>query len=146
MPVVAKKTPGAAPSKTPKEKPFILPKTLAGCADLLYTTRQERLGKGKEVEELERRESLLSAHLIDNLPKSQAQGITGRLARATIVTKDVPTVEDWAKLYKHIQKTGDFTLLQRRLGDASVKEYWDARKKVPGVGAFRAVKVSLSKV
>jgi hypothetical protein len=55
-------------------------------------------------------------------------------------------VEDWPKLYAHIKKTGEFELMQRRLGETAVKERWDADKQVPGVGRFTAKKVSCTRV
>lgn len=126
--------------------PFKPPKTLGACVDLLYTTRQARLAKGKEMEDLEVVEKALKDHLIDNLPKSDASGVAGRLARATINTKKVPTVEAWDDLYRYVKRTGRFDLLQRRLAEGAVKEMWDAGKAVPGVGTFNAVTVSLNKV
>ena len=130
----------------PAVKPKPIPKQLAACADELYSTREARLALQKQVEALEEREKALKAHLIENLPKSLASGVAGKLARATVVSKEVPQVEDWDKLHKHILKTKDFSFLQRRLADGVIKEIWEDGKQVPGVKAFNAVTVSLSKV
>jgi hypothetical protein len=129
-----------------KAKPFVPPKQLAQCADLLYTTRQDRLALEKEVEALKARETTLREHLIENLPKSQASGVSGRVANAKIETKEIPQVKDWDLFYKHVKRTGDFELMQRRLSDAAVKERWEAGKKVPGVEVFTATVVSCTKV
>jgi hypothetical protein len=129
-----------------KPAQFKLPKSLAQCADLLYTTREERLAKQKEVDALTARESALKEHLINNLPKSDASGVAGKLARVTIVTQAIPRVENWDKLYAYIKKTNSWELLQRRLGDKAVQERWDEGKNVPGVESFNVVKVSLNKV
>lgn len=133
----------AAGAKAPV---FKIPTKLGDVVDLLYTTKQARLAAGKVAAEFEEREKLLKEHLIQNLPKSNASGIAGKLARATIETKKVPTTEDWEAFYKYIKKTGRFDLLQRRLAEGAVKEMWDDGKKVPGVGVFNAVTVSLNKV
>lgn len=125
---------------------FKMPKTLALCADELYKTRETRLAAAKVVEELEKKESALKEHLINNLPKSDASGVAGKLARVTIVTKIIPQVKDWDKLYKFIKKTGSFDLMQRRLTDTAIQERWDNGKEVPGVEPFNVVKVSLNKV
>lgn len=129
-----------------KEAVFKPPKTLGACADLLFQTRAKRLALNKQAEEFEAIESALKTHIIDTLPKSNASGIAGKLARVAVETKKVPIVEDWAKLYSHIKKTGDFDLLGRSLSREGVKQRLEAGKAVPGVGATTVVTVSLSKL
>lgn len=128
------------------QKPWTLPKTLGACADALYTIRQDRLLVQKQVDELKERETALRDHLIATLPKSDATGTAGKVARAQVQTKRVPHVEDWEALYKHVKRTGDFELLQRRLANDAVAERWDAGKKVPGVEPFTTVTVSVTKL
>src|SRR4051812_19680228 len=89
-------------------KPFKLPTNLALAADGLYTTKAARLSLAKALEALEEREKQLKDLLIEKLPKSQASGIAGKIARASIVTDPVPTVEDWDRLYAFVKKTGQF--------------------------------------
>jgi hypothetical protein len=125
---------------------FKLPKTLAECADALYNTKQARLAQQKVVEALEEKEKKLKQHLIDNLPKSQATGVAGKVARATITTKQVPTVTDWAEFWAGFNKKTDGDLLQRRLNESAVKARWEAKKTIKGVGTFTTVSVSLTKV
>lgn len=129
------------------EKPkFKFPKTMGACADKLYQLREKRLEEQKKVDVIEEEEKALKEHLIQNLPKSEASGVAGKLARVTIVTKIVPQVEDWDKFYAHIKKKGEFDLMQRRVSDTAVKERWDAGKQVPGVKTFNALTVSINKV
>jgi hypothetical protein len=125
---------------------FKPPKTLAACADELYKTRELRLAAQKATDELQAKETALKEHLINNLPKSDASGVAGKLARVTVVTKPIPQVKDWDKLYKFIKKTGAFDLLQRRLTDTAIKERWDNGKEVPGVEPFNVVSISMNKV
>lgn len=136
---------GEPAAKQPKGAAFKLPKTLGACADLLYELRQERLAAAKKLEEMEAREQRLKDHIIDTLPKSQAGGVTGSVARVEIVKKEIPRVEDWDKFYAHVKKTGDFELMGRGLAAAAIKERWEARKVIPGVGKFTAVSVSITK-
>lgn len=125
---------------------FVLPKTLAGCADLLYTTRQARLEMDKQVEAMKARETELRQHLIDNLPVSEATGVAGKVARATIVTKDEPDVQDWDATWEYIRKTKSYDLIQKRISPAAVKERWENNKVVPGIGHRTVKSVSLNKV
>lgn len=132
--------------RAPKLDPFKLPKSLAQCADLLYLTRQDRLAIQKVVEELEKRESMLKEEIIAKLPVSQATGIAGAVARATIVPKTIPRATDWAEIFKYVKKTDAFDLVQRRLSDAAVNERWDHGIEIPGVERFNTKTVSLNKV
>ena len=125
---------------------FTMPKGLGACADRLFQVRAERLTVQKQVEQLMAEESAIKEHLINTLPKSDASGVSGRLARVTIVTKEIPQVKDWDAFYQYVKKTGSFDLMQRRLTDAAIKERWEEGKEIPGVEHFHVVSVSINKV
>jgi len=143
--VAALKPRGAAPA-TKKEKPIKLPKTVAACADRLYACRLERAQAQKVVDALAKEEAAIKEHLINTLPKGEASGTMGKVAKAYVYTKDVPQVKDWPKLYAYIVKTKSWDLLQRRLAEGAVNERLADKKKVPGVEIFRAVTVSCTKL
>lgn len=130
----------------PSEKKFKFPKTMGACADKLYQLREKRLAEQKRVDEIEAEEKALKEHIIQTLPKSEASGVAGKLARVSVVTKVIPQVENWDKFYAYIKKKGEFDLLQRRVSDTAVKERWDNGKQVPGVKTFNALTVSINKV
>jgi|SRR6267378_3652796 len=126
-----------------------IPKNLAQAVDLYYSTREERLALAKQVAAMEENEKLLKQHLIDNIPKSNATGIAGKLARVSIVPKVVAQVADWDKFYEYIAKNrtkGGFALLNKAVNQKAVQEIWDAKKKVPGVGSFHTATLSLNKL
>lgn len=129
-----------------EKKKFKFPPKLGACADLLYKLREKRLEEQKKVDLIEEEEKALKEHLIQTLPKSEANGVAGKVARVSIVGKAVPRVADWDKFYKHIKKTGAFELMQRRVSDTAVQERWDAGKPVPGVESFNVTTVSINKV
>ena len=128
------------------EVKYKFPKALGACADKLFELRNKRLAEQKKVDEIAAEESALKNHVIENLPKSEASGVAGKLARVTVVTKQIPQVKDWDAFYKYVKKTGSFDLMQKRLTDAAIKERWEAGKEVPGVEHFNAVSVSINKV
>ena len=128
------------------EVKYKFPKALGACADKLFELRNKRLAEQKKVDEIAAEETALKNHIIENLPKSEASGVAGKLARVTVVTKQVPQVKDWDAFYKYVKKTGSFDLMQQRLIDGAIKERWEAGKEVPGVGHFNAVSVSINKV
>jgi hypothetical protein len=132
---------------TEKTEPkFKFPKTIGACADKYYQLKESRLAAQKLVDKIEAEEKALKQHIINTLPKSETTGAAGKLARVTVVTKEIPQIKDWDKLYAYIKKNNAFELLQRRVSDSAVAERWEAGKKVPGVEAFTAVTISCNKV
>lgn len=129
-----------------EKKVYRFPKKMGDCADLITSLKAKRLVLQKQAEAIEEEEKALKKWVIDNLPKSNLTGAAGKVSRVTVVTKEVPQVEDWDLLYKHIKKTGEFDLLGRSLSKAAVDERWDSNKKVPGVKAFTVVSLSVTKV
>lgn len=130
----------------PKLEKFTIPKKLGAVADELYTLRQRRLELQKVVDELESREKALKEHVINNLPKSDAKGISGSVANVRVENDEIPQVKDWDKFYAYVKKTNAFDLLQRRLNPKAVTDRWADKKKVPGVESFTVTKVSCTKV
>jgi hypothetical protein len=122
-----------------------IPKDLAEIPDLLDDIECARLRLQKKCEALKKMETTLEEHLIQNVPKSKAGGVVGQRMRAELYSKEIPRVEDWPKFYAHVAKTKEWDLLQRRVNDGAVKERWEAKKAIPGVGKFTAIKVSLTK-
>lgn len=123
---------------------FKIPRTLGACADRLLDIASIKSGFNKRQDALKEEEVAIKQHLIDNLPISEAEGVTGKRANALITRKSVPSVKDWDKFYKHILKTKDFSLMQKRLSEAAIKDRWEAKEEVPGVEAFVVVGVSVT--
>lgn len=145
-------------SKEPKpsKNTFVMPKTLAGCADKLYEVREERLAKGREEDALKKTEGLLRNHLIDALPKGEASGIAGKLAFAHIEPGTAFSGKDWGKIYAQIVKEylaaktpegklAAFRYLNRALTKEPLEEIWDNGKTFPGVERIPVKKVLVSK-
>lgn len=132
----------------PKEesKPILVPKAIGAAADRMYEVRQARYQLQKVVDRLQAEESGLAEYLIRSIPKSEASGVAGKTARATINKKEKPRVTDWEKLWAYILKTKATDMLQRRVSEEAVVSRWEAKKKIPGVESFEVVSVSLNKV
>lgn len=140
MPSVTRSSRAAleAPKADRKSDVVAIPKSLAAAADLMFSIREKRLALQREVELLQKQETTLGNHLIDSLPKSDAQGVTGKLVNATIKMREVVeligTEEDrFAGVYAYILKNakrdpGVWSLLQRRVGEAAAKELIAAGK------------------
>ena len=124
----------------------MLPKTLGGCADKLYQLKEARLKIQAQVDKLAEQEKLLKDHIIKNLSKEHAEGVAGHVAKVSITRTTVATAKDWDAFYAFVKKTGDFSLMQKRLHDGACRERWDDKQKIPGVEPFQVLKVSLTKV
>lgn len=123
-----------------------LPKTIGACADRLYKLKEEKAKAQAAVKKIDDEVKAIKEHVINELPKSEASGVAGKVARVSVVKKEVPSVEDWDAFYKYVSRTKSFDLLQRRLSAPAIKERWEAGKKVPGVDHFTVVDISLNKL
>ena len=133
----------------PKKPAPKLPKTPAAVADLMYSTRQERFAVQKEVDRLQAIETACGTFLIENLPVSDATGIRGKLALATISKKTIGNISDFNKFWEYLKKQPKnlgAAFIQRRVNQTAIDEVWAQKKKVPGIEAFIVKKVSLNKV
>jgi len=136
---------------------FPIPEKMGDVADVLAQLKDVLSAKNKEVDNLERIRARLYNVLFEKLPLSGATGISGALAVASIVTDEVPTVQNelggWEALYDYGYKTKTLHLmLNRALSKkyvletmAQMKDAKKGAKKIPGVGLFIAKKISLTK-
>lgn len=88
----------------------------------------------------------LEDHFIMQLKVGESSGVQGMHSRTQISESVVPQVNDWEKFYAHISRTKAFELLNKAVNRTAVRERWDARKEVPGVGKFIVKKVSCTKL
>lgn len=99
----------------------------------------------KQLKKIKEKDRLLDAILIE---KMDAQGLTrtaNDMSSVTIKEDSVPEVVDWDVFYEHIQETGEFSLLHRRVSSAAWNESVKI-KDVPGVKATQLRKVNLRKL
>lgn len=130
---------------------FKIPKKLAECADLLYTTRQERLSLARIVADAETDEKALKEYVVTNLPKSNASGISGTIANVSVGSKVIVMTEDFDKFMKYIVKEypknpGVVALLSRAINVTAAEEMWKAGKKIPGLARGTVPNISCTKV
>lgn len=126
-------------------KPVKTARAMANLADKWYAARTKRLAVQRDLNKLEEIERELKKALLESMIASKVGTIGGKLVEVTHEVEDKPSVEDWPKLWKHIIKTKEFYLIQRRVGEAAVKERWEEGVDIPGVVAFPVDKLSYSK-
>ena len=123
-----------------------IPGTLGAAVDRLYTTRQTRLEETREIDGMKAYETAIKEHLIETLPKDDASGVTGLLARAQISSKKVPSVKDWTAFFAYVKENDAWDLLAKRVNDTAVAERWDNGETIPGIDAFVLTSVSITKL
>jgi hypothetical protein len=106
---------------------------LALKADAYKALREKRLELARQVTELKEKEQHMRRDLIVHLEESDVTGVQGKICFIALVPKCEPIVVSWGSLYTHIRDSGEFELLQRRVGVKAVKERWDDGLLVPGV-------------
>lgn len=123
--------------------------SIGALIDLGRELEQARLEYEREVKEkvaeMKAREAEVEAKILDYCETNKVEKISGSTATATFNKNPLPVAKDWDAIYKHIQKTGEFDLLEKRLGKLAYKERLNAGEKVPGVETFWKKSISFSK-
>jgi len=135
----------AVRKKAAKKAPPKHPKTIGGCIDRLYKLKQEAAEIRKRLNEKDADYKALKAHIIEELPKSEVDGASGKTAKVNIIKKAFPTATNWDKFYAHVQKKSAFHLLQKRMSAPAFRELWEDGKKIPGVEPYTALDLSITK-
>ena len=114
-----------------------IPEKLGEAIDLYKSVRDERIEMTRRMEDELAKIKQFEAELQQSiLAKLHANGITGsrgECAQVSITTKTTPRVDDWESLFHFIQSTGNFELVQKRIGVTAWRERFDSGEAVPGV-------------
>jgi hypothetical protein len=132
--------------KKPRVKIPKVPAAVGAAIDALMKMRREREAAEAKVNGVKAIESAFEEAIFAKFEKAKLQGARGKIAQATIERRTSATIEDYNALIKHIKKTGDFDLFQRRVSGPACRERWGAGKTIPGVGTFTSVRLALTTV
>ena len=122
------------------------PKELADIADKWAATRSHRIAMEKEAALVHADEAKLKSMLLAEMHAQDITSIGGHVVSVTLKKAEVPIVENWEEFYKHVQETGDFDLMFRRVNNKAVKERWANTTQVPGVTSITVCDLSYSQV
>lgn len=120
--------------------------TTGAIIDQLWAAREEKRNLESQVKEVEQTIKKIEEMLMTRLDAEGMDKATGKKASVSITTSVVADVQDWDLLYPYIAKNKFWHLLQKRVSDPSVRELWDAGKKVPGVLPFTRKKLNVRTV
>lgn len=128
------------------DQEYVIELTPAARADLLFTlTATEWKELKKAFDAMDTFLGKLEAWFVQEFRDSQT-GVTGKVGRVEVKSKEIASVEDWEKFYANIKKKGEFDLLNKAVNQKAVKERWEQGKEVPGVGKFVKKVISLTAV
>jgi hypothetical protein len=96
----------------------------------------------KQLKELNAQKDLLERQLIALMDSAGIKRATNGAATVSIGTEIVFNATDWDAVHAHIQATGDFSVLHRRLSNAAIREIASAGGTVPGTEAVELQKVN----
>lgn len=135
-------------SDTPDER-FVkgseIPTGIGPKADEYMVVREHRLAMEKEARGVKDRETEIFNSIMSTLDESTETGGIGKFYGVQRVEKDVVNVKDWDSIWKHIQDTGDFNLLQKRVNDKAAKEMIEGGTALPGVSMEKVATLSFAK-
>lgn len=121
-------------------------KTPGDRADFLKKFDDARKDLNRAAKEMEDFESGLKRWFIEQLPVLvNATGITGKVARVQIESKDKVDVTDWDAFYAWVRKNNAFEFFERKVKLSSAQDRWNAGKKIPGVAKGTYKTISLTK-
>jgi hypothetical protein len=112
------------------------------------SARAERLSLEKVADAQKKVETAHKDALIEALRDLKDARQSGVVVNDQIVqlrVKSVPQVADWPTLYAHVQATGEFDLLYKRLNGSAVNLRWEDGKSVPGTQPFPLEELSIRK-
>lgn len=130
-------------SEAPKESSPIRP-TSAIIQDLVIC-RDERRRIADRDKELVTTWKSLEDELLNRLDDQGMLQAKTSAGTASVTETIVPNVVDWDAVHEHIQKTGDFYLLQKRPATAAFRELHASGETIPGMEPFTKRTISLRK-
>lgn len=98
--------------------------------------------QSKKLEALKSEAKEMEDELLRELDASTKR-VDGRLGSVSVKQQLEGSVKDWNKLYNHIKKHNDFSLLQKRLSQGAYREQVEAGVRIPGVEKFNKKSLSI---
>lgn len=113
--------------------------------DALYSRRQERLAKQRELDALKAKEEAAEQEVLALLDTAKLSKAAGKVASVSVAPKTVGQVEPerWNDVYAYIKKHGAFDLLQRRLNNTAYRERIEAGENIPGTKSVTVLDLSV---
>lgn len=109
--------------------------------NVLAKIKAEKDSLTQQLKELNAQKDSFEKRLMGLMEKAGLQRASNGVATVSISEDVVYNATDWEAIYAHIQSTGDFSLLHRRLSNAAIRELDTVGENVPGTEAVTLQKV-----
>lgn len=119
--------------------------SLGTMIDLLHHLYGQKSEAEAVVSDLKARIEAAEAEIIGTLATHNMTGGQGKLAKANIISTNVPIVEDWDQFLEHVKESDMLYLLHRRLSTTAASELLAAGEELPGVGIMNKRRLSITK-
>ncbi|RLC97857.1 MAG: hypothetical protein DRI46_12275 [Chloroflexi bacterium] len=118
--------------------------TAGAKVDKLFRLRERVRKANKAAKLLKADYDELEEDIIVSIQSTGSEIIRSRLATATVVPKDIPTVDDWAEFEKWMYENKALYIMQRRISPDPIKEIMDRSDGKPPPGIVILPKLTLS--
>jgi hypothetical protein len=127
---------------------FQAPKISSHLPDLVdnyISLRAQRLALDKEAASLKETEDDIYKVIVSKMRDEGMTAMGGKNGMVKLKESEEPVPTDWPELWAHIQETGHFEYLHKRISTLAIKEHWEAGEEIPGIGRTTVYKLSVSK-
>lgn len=129
-----------------KEITYKFPKTVGECLAKLAKLQNTVDKINLKLAPLEKEESALREHMIQNFKKDKLDGARGSGRSLSITSTEVPVLKDWKKFFRFASKKGNDDLLARSVHSTAWRERVEAGRAVPGVESFTRVGLRVNRI
>lgn len=121
--------------------------TIGALIDKMKTIAVERSTLSLADKALSEEQKGLEQQIIELMDKQETRVGEGKIAKASIVESEEPTIEDWDAFTKWMTRTKNLHLIQRRISAPAWREIRALKKaEVPGIGVFTKRSLNLRAV
>lgn len=114
--------------------------------DTLFSLRREIDAAEAEVKKLKQLEAKFEKDLIEQFGKSELEGAAGSSAKAKLVARDHPSIEDREKFNAYVLENKALDLFHQRVSSTAWKARRDMGDEVPGLRVFTSISVKTSSI
>lgn len=121
--------------------------TIGALIDKMKTIAVERSTLSLADKALSEEQKGLEQQIIELMDKQETRVGEGKIAKASIIEAEEPTIEDWDAFTKWMTRTKNLHLIQRRISAPAWREIRALKKaEVPGIGVFTKRSLNLRAV
>ena len=121
--------------------------TIGSLIDKMKTIAVERSVLSAKDKALSEEQKGLEQQIIELMDKQETRVGEGKIAKASIIESEEPTIEDWDAFTKWVTRTKNLHLIQRRISAPAWREIRALKKaEVPGIGVFNKRSLNLRAV